>query len=183
MPFGNRRAQWDARLAAKQLKVDFWDHHPGRENGSVLSWDLLNDTDIFVDYGRIIRHDEKPHSPAARLGWVRYDAHQTGYQRELESKAVYTIDDAEIGQGIVGFESVLRRIETLPEGSVVRLSVCLKTKGPFHCPLIYEGVRHFERTGCEPYHCFLPLFLNVAERRNFTIEWLPDEGESCGDCE
>ena len=103
--------------------------------------------------------------------------------RELESNAVYTLDGVELGQGLAGFESALQRIATLPEGSVGQARVCLRTKGPFLCPLIYEGVRHFERTGYEPYIGMLDLFTDVARRRNLKIEWLPDERESCGDCE
>lgn len=184
VPFGARKATLDARIAAKKLKTSFWEINPGKDNGTVLSWQMGDDgVDDFVKYGRIIRHDEQPQRPAARLGWVRYDAHQTGPTRELESKAVYTLEDVEIGAGVDGFEHALQRIAALPEGSLVQVRVCLRTKGPFACPLIYRGLRHFERSGYEPYFDMLDLFLDVAQRRKFKIEWLPDEGKSCGDCE
>ncbi|MBI3866620.1 MAG: hypothetical protein HY290_32460 [Planctomycetia bacterium] len=184
VPFGKRKVKLDARIAAKKLKTGYWEVDPGEDSGTVLSWKMGGEgTDDFVSKGRIIRHDEQPKRPSARLGWVRYDAHETGPTRKLESTAVYTLDDAEVGQGVIGFERALQRIEALPEGSVVQVRVCLRTKGPFLCPLIYQGLRHFERSGYEPYFELLELFLDVAQRRKFKIEWLPDEGESCGDCE
>jgi hypothetical protein len=184
VPLGERKAKLDARIKARKLKADFWEVNPGKDKGTVLSWSLgAHGADEFVDSGHIVRHDEQPQRAAARLGWVRYDAHQTGYDRELESNAVYTLDDVEVGRGVAGFEDALQRIEKLPEGSLVQVRVCLRTKGPFLCPLIYEGERHFERSGFEPYIDLLDLFMDVAQRRNLKIEWLPDEGKSCGDCQ
>jgi hypothetical protein len=120
--------------------------------------------------------------PAARLGWTRYDANRR-HDRAPESTAVYTLDNVEVGQGVAGFENVMQRIATLAEGSVVQVRVCLRTKGPFLCPLIYDGQRHFERTGFEPYFGLLDWFVDVANQRNLKIEWLPDEAQSCRDCE
>ena len=42
---------------------------------------------------------------------------------------------------------------------------------------------HFERTGYEPYCGMLHWLVDVAEKRKLQIEWLPDEAESCADCE
>ncbi|MBC7820928.1 MAG: hypothetical protein IAG10_28930, partial [Planctomycetaceae bacterium] len=120
--------------------------------------------------------------PAARLSWVRYDAHDR-FKRKLETTAGYTINDVEMGEGVAGFAKAMQQLAALPEGAVVHVQVCLRTKGRFVCPLIYEGQRHFERTGYEPYCGMIRWLVDVAEKRKLQIEWLPDEAESCGDCE
>ena len=88
-----------------------------------------------------------------------------------------------MGVGSAGFATSLERISNLPRGSGVGVAACLRTKGDFLCPRVYEGLRHFERTGCEPYVGMLPLLFDVARRRDLKILWLPDEGRPCGDCE
>jgi hypothetical protein len=181
VPYGDRQADLGSRTQARKVKVAFWEAFPGSGSGTVASWESHR-LAAFVDIGRIIRHDEQPKPPAARLGWVGYDAHETGGKRQLESTAVYTLDGVEVGSGINGFERALKQIGELPEGSTVQVQVCLRTKGPFICPITYEGLRHFERTGFEPYIGMLDLLLEVVEHRKLNIEWLPDEGKSCKDC-
>ena len=76
----------------------------------------------------------------------------------------------------------MEELGKLPEGSIVQVRVCLRTKGPFLCPLIY-GHRHYERTGFEPYVGMFPWLVDLAKKRKLEIQWIPDERASCQDCE
>lgn len=74
------------------------------------------------------------------------------------------------------------RLATLKEKSVVQVRVCIRTKPPFVCPITFQGHRHFERTGFEPYVGMFPWIIDVARKHKLQIEWIPDELESCDDC-
>lgn len=50
-------------------------------------------------------------------------------------------------------------------------------------PITYAGIRHFERTGHEPFEGLIPWLVDVAESRKLQLQWLPDQGMTCGDCE
>jgi hypothetical protein len=182
VPFVAKRREFDARLQERKLKLDFVGAGSGRA-GTVLSWGAgYGSLDDIVSFGRIIHHDEPSHTAAARLAWTGYDAHETA-KRQLETAAVYTVDDVEVGEGVAGFAKAMERLSTIPPGSIVQARVCLRTKGPFLCPHIYEGQRHFARTGYEPYIGMLPWLLDVARRHKLKVEWLPDEGQGIGDCQ
>jgi len=84
---------------------------------------------------------------------------------------------------VAGFASAMDQLTALPEGSLVQVHVCLRTKGPFTCPLVYEGHRHFERTGFEPYVGMFPWLIDVVQKRKLQLEWVPDEQKSIYDCE
>jgi hypothetical protein len=138
-----------------------------------------------VSFGRIIRHDETPTRPALVLAWSDYNPDRDRWEskRQPEMSATFTLNDKPLGKGIDAFAKAMDQLSTLPAGSVVQVRVCLRTKGRFLCPLVYEGHRHFERTGFEPYFGLYPWLIDLARKRDLTIELLPDEGKSCGDCE
>ena len=184
VPFATRRREFEAVIARRKLVVEPSEEDPGEEPGTVLDWHSGDRRgSAFVSFGRIVRHDERRGPAAVRLGWARYEAGNQGEDRRAESTAAYMIDDVEVGRGVAGFARAMARLAALPEGSVVQVRCCLRTKGPFLCPLTYEGHRHFERTGFEPYFGMFPWLLDVARGRKLDVQWLPDEGESCGDCE
>ncbi|MGH7136299.1 MAG: hypothetical protein ACREHD_11205 [Pirellulales bacterium] len=64
----------------------------------------------------------------------------------------------------------------------MQVRVCIRTKPRFTCPITFQGRRHFERTGFEPYVGMFPWLIDVARRHKLQIEWIPDEQESCQDC-
>ncbi len=108
---------------------------------------------------------------------------QYGHRSSTVEQTRYSLSGKELGRGIGGLAAAVSRIEQLPEGSILQIRVCLRTKAPFKCPITYEGIRHFERTGHEPFEGLIPWFIDIAKSRKLQLEWLPDEGESCGDCE
>jgi hypothetical protein len=195
VPFAARRAEFDAAVAKRDLAVQYSYKSPGYSHaspsvddpGTVRGWysgDRYGST--FVSFGRIVRYDERRRRAAARLGWTDYEtgwSYETGgRQRRSETEAVYTVNDARVGKGVAGFAEAMGRIETVPEGSIVQVRVCLRTKGPFDCPIICAGHRHFERTGFEPYAGMFAWLVDVAQKRKLEIEWIPDERESYWDC-
>ena len=183
VPFAARKQELDAQIAERDLKLSFGMASAKRSPQTVLDWDSGDRyASEIASFGRIIHHDEQRRRAAARLGWIRYEASER-WMRKLETEAIYTLDDAELGEGVAGFAKGMQKLMNLPEGSVVQVQVCLRTKGRFVCPLIYEGQRHFERTGFEPYFGMFPWLIDVAQKRKLKIEWLPDEQKSCGDCE
>jgi hypothetical protein len=192
LPFPSRRGEWKELLESPRLEVQSVAVQPSWPSGSQETVKGWNSGDrhgrSLVRLGRIVRYDEQPSPPAAKLSWTNYvlpDGRDPGGKqgRALETTASYTLDDAVVGQGVEGFGAALDRIAALPPGSVVHVRVCLRTRGPFICPLIYEGQRHFERTGFEPYFGMFDWLIDVAEKRKLAIEWIPDERKSCQDCE
>jgi hypothetical protein len=191
VPFADRTDELDAKIAERELKVTFSEISPGTDvPGTVMAWhsgDRFGQA--FVSFGRIVRRDELPRPAAATLSWTRYETgerrakSENRSKRQVESEAFYTLNDVEMGQGVAGFAKAMDKLAALPPRSVVGVRVCLRTKAPFACPLVYEGHRHFERTGFEPYVGMFPWLINVAERRKLEIDWMPDEQQSCGDCE
>lgn len=182
-PFAARRGEFDMKVTERKLRLQFDDKLLRGSDRSPLDWGSgERDGHAFVAFGRIVRHDEKPRAAAARLGWSRFDATER-HKRQPETEAYYTIDDIKLGQGVAGFAKAMDKLAALPPGSVVHVPVCVRTKGPFVCALIYKGHRHFERTGFEPYFGMFPWLLDVAEKGRLEIEWIPDERKSCGDCQ
>jgi hypothetical protein len=185
VPFAAGRREFDAAIARRGPKVTFEGEYPGKDSGTVMDWDSGDRYGrSFVSSGRIIHHDEPRGPAAARLAWTRYEIGKRGEnRRQLESAATYTVDDVEVGRGVAGFAAAMERLAALSKGSVVQVRVCLRTSGPFLCPITYEGHRHFERTGFEPYVGLFPWLLDVANKHGLEIQWIPDEGRTCADCE
>lgn len=186
IPFAQRKRELGVLFESGGLVADFVRVLPGSESTTVMDWESGDRYGhSFVSFGRIIRAGVKPRQPAARLGWTRYEptAWQWEKPRPSEATATYTLDDKELGEGVDGFATAMDELAKLPAGSVVQVRVCLRTEAPFACPLIYEGHRHFERTGFEPYVGLFPWLLDVARQHKLEIDWLPDEQKSCGDCE
>ena len=190
VPFAGKKAEFDAAILKGEFEVTFVQISPGEDFGTVMDWnggDRYGQS--FVSVGRIVRHDEKKGDAAIRLGWARYKtgsgmlAGRRKEEREPENAAFTTINDVEVGRGFAGFAKAMEQIAKLPEGSVVQVRICLRTKGPFICPLIYEGHRHFERSGFEPYVGLFPWLIDVARTHKLEIQWVPDEEERCWDCE
>lgn len=185
VPFKERRQEFDQRLRDRKLVFDEEDpetEFPG-ERPTVLDWSAGDKrASTIASVGRIVHHGEEPRPAAVRFGWTNYVTHDSE-EREPESTAGITINGRVVGKGFDGFAEGVKRIEALPPGSVVQVKVCLRTKGPFICPLIYEGHRHFERTGYEPYFGMYDWLIAVAAAKQLEIEWLPDEVRSCYDCE
>lgn len=180
-PYSHRRNELEAAIKSRALDVQHVRALPGKS--TVLSW---NSGDrygyTFVSNGRIIRHNEKPRRAAAKLGWTDYEA-RAKRDRQSESAAMFTLNRREVGKGVTGFAKAMDALAKLPPGSVVHVQVGLRTKGRFLCPLVYEGHRHFERSGFEPYFGMYPWLLEVAKTNKLEIEWIPDERDSCGDCQ
>ena len=190
VPFARRRAEFDAELARRRLRLEY--AAKGlivTDPRTVLDWQSGDRyCRAFVSFGRILRHDEARRPAAARLGWTRYEDGKRGPGgrnpvRQLETDAFYTLNDVEMGQAAPGFANAMREIAALPDGAVVQVRVCLRTKAPFRCALIYQHQRHFERTGFEPYFGLFPWIIDVARNNKLELEWVPDEQESCRDCE
>lgn len=185
VPFQDRRHEFEQRLHDRKLSFDKDDADtdaPG-EVATVLDWGAGdNSAATIASVGRIIHYGEQPRSAAVRFGWSNYGTNDRE-GREPESTAVITVNGRHVGKGIYGFGEGIKEIETLPPGSVVQVKVCLRTKGPFTCPLIYEGQRHFERSGYEPYFGMYDWLIAVVSTKQLEIEWLPDEARSCYACE
>lgn len=189
-PFKERRAEFHAVIAKQKLKLGYEYHSPKRNAVSVMDWSAGDRYAIAIaSFGRIVRNDEKPSAAAVVLGWKDYEA---GLQRSDDGKhrprrseitATYTLNEEPLGKGVPAFAQAMERLAELPAGSVVQVRVCLRTKGRFLCPLVYDNQRHFERTGFEPYAGMFPWLLAIAREHELQIEWLPDEGKSCQDCE
>ena len=180
---GERGEQLDALVAQKGLKITAEisaDIGRGRDTGRRHGGE-------FLSVGRIVRFDEKPHPPAARLAWVEAEQKETKSRRRKKSEDVaepiYTLDDEPLGSGMTAFADAMDAISELPRGSVVHVHICIRTKPPFTCPIVISGHRHFERTGSEPYSVFLPWLIDVAEKRKLSIEWIPDEQKSSFECQ
>ncbi len=180
-PYSHRHSEWEAAIKSRALEVQHVRALPGKS--TVLSW---NSGDrygyTFVSHGRIVRHNEKPRRAVATLGWTDYAA-AAKRERQSESEAMITLNRREVGKGVTGFAKAMDALAQLPAGSVVHVKVGLRTKGPFLCPLAYEGQRHFERSGFEPYFGMYPWLLEVAKANKLEIEWIPDEQKSCADCQ
>ncbi len=178
-----RGEQFDALAAQKQLKITA-EISADLGRGRATSGRHVAE---FLSVGRIVRFDEKPHQPAARLAWVDEEVKETKSRRRKKSADVaapiYTLDDEPVGSGMAGFAEAIDAIAELPRGSVVHVRICIRTKPPFTCPIVVAGHRHFERTGSEPYSLFLPWLIDVAEKRRLSIEWIPDEQKSSFECE
>jgi hypothetical protein len=184
VPFAARCAELDAAIAKRNLTVNYLPMSPGEATDTVMDWhsgDRYGSS--FVSFGRIVRYDERPGPAAAKLGWTNYETVERNGKRQVESQAVYTLNDVKIGKGVAGFAKAMEKLGKLPEGSVVQVRVCLRTKGSFTCPLIYAGHRHFERTGFEPYVGMFPWLVDAVKKRKLELQWIPDEKQSCGDCE
>lgn len=191
VPYAAKRAELDALIAKRKLTVTFFRIMPDYDDTphTVIDWgggDRYGET--FVSFGRIVRHDEQRRPAASRLSWSRYDSRKAAKERHsettpLESEASYTWNDIAVGRGTAGFAKAMEQVAKLPAGSVVDVRVCLRTKAPFLCPIVYQGHRHFERTGYEPYAGMLPWLVDLAHRRRLEVRWVPDEQASCGDCQ
>lgn len=183
VPYAAQRESFDKAVALRQLTVHYDERSPSYSPWR-LSWDSGDRYgSTFVSHGRIVRHDEKPAPAAVALGWTSFNPAKMGGGRKSESNASYTLDGKDVGKGASGFAEALKKISELPKGSVINVRACIRTRGPFSCPLIFKGHRHFERTGFEPYFGMFPWLIDVAEKRELKIQWIPDEQESCRDCE
>ncbi len=187
VPFMNRKNEFDKSVAERNLGLVFDSMSPGLDAQTVLDWDAGDRSGkSFVTTGRIVRHDEQPTQPALRLSWSGYETQQNRKDEEsraVESQAFYSLDDIKQGRGVTGFAKAMEKLASLPEKSVVHVKICIRTKPPFTCPITWEGQRHFERTGFEPYFGLFPWLIDVAQKRKLLIEWIPDEERTCADCE
>jgi hypothetical protein len=183
VPFADRRKELIDKIMSKTGEVITGSKQGSADGGTVFNWSSGDRyASRIASFGRIIYHDQTPKPTTFKLAWTGYNAGQRR-DRKLETSARYTVNDEEVGEGVEGFAKAMQRVEALPEGSVVHVKVCLRTSGPFRCPLIYSGQRHFERTGYEPYFGMFDWLIDIAERRKLEIEWLPDESGGCDDCE
>lgn len=180
-PFLSRKGELKTVISQRKLALEFATVSRGRlKLVTPLDWDSADRDGVsFVRYGRIVRHDETPTKSDAIVAWE-------GGQPCEDDKAcnpALTLNGQSVGTGVDGFSKIVAALEQLEPESVVRVHVCIRTQAPFLCPVVFENCRHFERTGFEPYVGLYPWLIDVAVKRNLRIEWLPDEGKSCGDCE
>lgn len=184
VPFRGGRRELQTAVNKRGLTLRRSEIHPDADSRTVLDWESGDRYGrAFVSFGRIVRHDERWPPTPLRLAWTGYESAESGAERAIESQAIYTVNGKETGRGVSGFAKAVEKLQALPEGSVVQVWVCLRTKGPFKCPITYEGRRHFERTGFEPYFGMFPWIIDVARRHRLEVQWIPDEGESCADCQ
>ncbi len=182
-PFSHRKAEVRAIFKERELRAA-WSPRllnalPAR---TVFDWGNGDRYGrVFATKGRIVFHDEAIGVAAVRVSWKAFHPFQ-GEHRPLESEAIYTLNENEVGAGVPGFAKIMDRLATLPENAVVQVRVCLRTRGSFRCPITFEERRHFERTGFEPYFGLFPWLIQVAEERKLMLEWIPDQGGSCQDC-
>lgn len=185
VPFIARKAEFDELLDQAGLEIESDGVWPG-DAPTVLEWSGGDRSgSSLVSMGRIVHHDEQPSPPKVQLAWTNYKTDVRANEnepRQPESEAVYTLDGVETGAGVEGFLAAMKSISALPEKSVVHVRVCIRTKGPFTCPITFAGQRHFERTGFEPCFGMFPLLIDVARKKNLVLEWIPDEAKSCADC-
>jgi hypothetical protein len=174
-PFATRLKEFQAKVAERKLKIERDDVLlQTRDPRSVRDWDSGDRYgDAFVSFGRIVRYDEEPRPAAVRLAW-------SGYRSE--SEVFYTLNATDQGKGVTGFAAAMEKLAKLPKGSVVDVRVCLRTRPPFTCPITFEGRRHFERTGYEPYMGMFPWLIDVARKQGLEIQWMPDELKTSADC-
>ncbi len=183
VPYANRRRQLADVVAKRKLVAEHFEISTSlAPNSTVHDWSNTDSLGLFVTHGRIVRHDEPRETRAAKLEWTNFDAHLRS-NRPQESEAMYVLDKKEVGQGVAGFAKAMDHLATLPPGSIVQVQVCLRTKAPFICPIIYEGQRHFERTGDEPFCGMVQWLVSIAQAKQLQIEWLPDEQKTFGNCE
>lgn len=188
-PFANRIHELEEIVEERGLDITYSYKRPQKDAFTVHDWgtgDRYGTT--FVRYGKIIRHYEDRGKPAAHLSWTGYQdgkRRDNGErpEREPENNATYLLNDVELGQGVDGFANVMDEIAKLPKGAVVQVQACLRTKPPFTCPIIFEGHRHFERSGFEPYFGMFPWLIEVVRSHELELQWLPDEDRSAQDCE
>jgi len=55
--------------------------------------------------------------------------------------------------------------------------VSIRTHGPFNNPIVVERLRHFEVTGEDPFDGLVDILAEVARRKRFHVELIPDEKE------
>lgn len=185
-PYGARRSELDSVIRKRKLNATFDENYSlSLEPRTVMDWDSGDRyAQAFVSFGRIVRHDETRRPAAVRLDWIGYEpSNRREGSRQVETEALYALNGAELGRGVPGFAKAMEQCAALPKGAVVQVRVCIRTKGPFLCPLTYQNQRHFERTGFEPYFGMFPWLIDVARKHGLQVEWTPDEQKSCADCE
>lgn len=182
-PLGKVRDELLAVATKRKLRVMPADVSPRRNAKTVHDWaGEGGGPETFVSLGRIIHYDQRPSPPASRLSWSDYETGRRA-ERKLETLATYTLDDRPLGKGVEGFAVAMEKLSALPVGSVVHVRTCIRTKPDFTCPITFEGRRHFERTGIEPWAGMFRWLEAVALERKLAIEWIPDEAESFQACE
>jgi hypothetical protein len=96
------------------------------------------------------------------ITWLEYD----GYRKNDPDKAIYQINGESLGKGIDGFRAVLLRLESIPEGSAVKITWAPLPQGqgypPYRPP--YDG---FEE-------CYKDL-LALRDRRHLNITESSDD--------
>lgn len=173
VPFPDRREDFEAVVKRKRLQLDY---------DSIVPQSHFRSDSIrsLTSLGRIVRDGQIAKKADLVLSWKGYTASDKDADPD---EALYTLDGEEIGKGIHGFLDAVKKIDALPEGAVLRLEpVSIKTTGPFPCPIMLAGQRHFARTGREPYHHLLEILAEVVARRKLQVDLIPDEGRSETSC-
>jgi hypothetical protein len=169
VPFPRRRDEFDAVVQGKGIDLDYvltvpQSHHQADSIESMAS------------LGRIVRDGAIPKRADLVLSWKNFSATDA---RADPGQAVYTLNGDEVATGVTGFLAVVKRIDALPNGAVLRLEpVSIRTTGPFPCPIMLAGYRHFARTGREPYHHLIEILAEVVKRKGLQVELIPNEGKS-----
>src|SRR5262249_42320146 len=162
----SRRRVFDKLLKEKRIEVDYDTIVP-------QSHYQADSVRLLLSLGRVIRDNQAAKNADVILSWKNYDP--TDRLADPDD-AIYLLNGKEVGRGIPGVLRGVARTQARPHAAVLRLEpVCLRTTGPFPCPYMLAGQRHFARSGKEPYHTLLELLAEVATRNQLQVELLPDE--------
>lgn len=179
LPFSRRGAEFMDVVKERGLVVDrvgvlCWPkpEYDGRiDEGRECDWFL----DSLLRFAIIIRDDAKPSDADAVISWKQ----DRDERRRPLGEATFFYNGEKIGAGTSGFLAVLKRLESLNDGATVRIDpVCIRTHGPFADAVIMKGQRHFETTGEESFRGLVDLLAELAEKKRFHVEVIPDEARS-----
>ena len=181
VPFGERHSELKRTIEQRRLVVGrqyltYWpkDAYSGEiDDGTTTVWYF----DSLFRVGIIVRDGKQPTKADAVVSWQ-----EQPWQKDKGSEpAVYSLNGQEGGRGTPGFLEVLKRLDELKDGAVVQINpVCVRTQGPFYKALIFKGQRHFEASGEEPFRGLIDLLVELAERKKFRVELIPDEKSRSG---
>jgi hypothetical protein len=177
VPFSSRRNEFQEIVKSRRIEIDYAWTVPM----SNFKADAIHP---FLSLGHLVRDGETPKNADMILSWKDYAATDLDADPEPDpEEAIYTLDNRDVGKGMAGFLAALRQIEALPKAAVLRLDpVCIRTKGPFPCPIMLAGHRHFARTGREPYLSLVELLVDVVAQRALKVELIPDEAKAEFSC-
>ncbi|MBN1393813.1 MAG: hypothetical protein JW959_02115 [Pirellulales bacterium] len=179
VPFKHREVEFMNVIRDRGFVVDrdgilYW---PKTKFRSISRFDEEREGDWFLEsllrFAVIVRGGAEPSKADVVISWKQ----DRDKWRNPISKATYLYNGEKIGAGTSGFLAALQRLESLDDGATVRIDpVCIRTRGPFADAVIMKGHRHFETSGEEPFRGLVDLLAELAAKKHFRVEVVPDEG-------